>query len=35
VSTYLQIASGELDVVTDDVERLLGRAPTTLEDYRG
>jgi uncharacterized protein YbjT (DUF2867 family) len=33
VSTYLQVAAGELDMVTDDVERLLGRGPTSLEDF--
>lgn len=31
VSTYLAIASGELAEVTGDVERLLGRAPLSLE----
>jgi uncharacterized protein YbjT (DUF2867 family) len=33
VSTYLQIAAGELDLVTGDVQRLLERPPTDLEDY--
>lgn len=31
VSTYTAIASGELAGVTDDVERLTGRAPMSLE----
>jgi NAD(P)H dehydrogenase (quinone) len=30
VSTYTAIASGELEPVTGDVERLTGRPPTTL-----
>jgi NAD(P)H dehydrogenase (quinone) len=30
ISTYIGIASGELEPVTDDVERLTGRAPTSL-----
>ena len=29
--TYLAIAAGELAEVTGDVERLLGRAPLSLE----
>ena len=33
VSTYRQIAAGELDMVTHDVKRLLVRHPTSLEDY--
>src|SRR3954453_5871489 len=33
VSTYLQIATGELDTVTKDVERVLHRPPKALEDY--
>jgi len=33
VSTYLQIAAGELDTVTTDVERVLHRPPKALEDY--
>jgi uncharacterized protein YbjT (DUF2867 family) len=33
VSTYRAIASGELDVVTGDVARLLGRPAESLEDY--
>jgi NAD(P)H dehydrogenase (quinone) len=32
VSTYTAIASGELAGVTDDVERLIGRAPLSLAD---
>ena len=32
VSTYTAIASGELSGVTDDVERLIGRAPLSLAD---
>jgi len=32
VSTYTAIAAGELDVVTDAVESITGRAPRTLED---
>jgi NAD(P)H dehydrogenase (quinone) len=31
VSTYQAIAAGELDKVTDDVERLTGHPPATLE----
>jgi NAD(P)H dehydrogenase (quinone) len=33
VSTYLQIANGELDLVTTDVQRLLDRIPRSLEAY--
>jgi nucleoside-diphosphate-sugar epimerase len=33
VSTYRQIAAGELDTVTDDIERLLGRPARSIEDY--
>lgn len=32
VSTYTAIAAGELAAVTDDVERLTGRAPLSLRD---
>jgi uncharacterized protein YbjT (DUF2867 family) len=32
VSTYTAIASGELSTVTDDVQRLIGRAPLSLAD---
>jgi NAD(P)H dehydrogenase (quinone) len=32
VSTYTAIAAGELSGVTDDVERLIGRAPLSLAD---
>jgi NAD(P)H dehydrogenase (quinone) len=31
VSTYQAIGAGELDKVTDDVERLTGHPPATLE----
>jgi NAD(P)H dehydrogenase (quinone) len=33
VSTYLQIGSGELDIVASGVERVLGRPPISLEHY--
>jgi NAD(P)H dehydrogenase (quinone) len=33
VSTYLQVAAGELDMVTDNVANVLGRGPSTLEGY--
>jgi uncharacterized protein YbjT (DUF2867 family) len=33
VSTYRQIAAGELDAVTDDIERLLSRPALSIEDY--
>ena len=33
ISTYTAIAAGELDRVTDTVERLTGHAPTTLADF--
>ena len=32
ISTYTAIASGALAAVSDDVRRVLGRAPRTLED---
>lgn len=32
VSTYTAIARGELDLVTDDVEEVTGRAPLSFED---
>lgn len=35
VSTYTAIASGELSRVTDDVERVTGRAPRSLADVLG
>jgi NAD(P)H dehydrogenase (quinone) len=35
VSTYTAIASGELSRVTDDVERVTGRAPLSLADVLG
>lgn len=33
VSSYLAIANGELETVTDSVEELSGHAPRTLEDF--
>jgi NAD(P)H dehydrogenase (quinone) len=33
VTTYTAIAAGQLDVVTDDVERLTGRQPTSLAEH--
>jgi uncharacterized protein YbjT (DUF2867 family) len=33
VTTYLAIATGELDVVTDHVRRLTGHEPTSVADY--
>lgn len=33
VSTYLAIKAGELDGVTDDVERITGRRPLSLREY--
>ena len=33
VSTYRAIRAGELDGVTEDVERLTGRRPVSLADY--
>jgi NAD(P)H dehydrogenase (quinone) len=33
VSTYTAVAKGELDGVTDDVERLTGRRPLSLRAY--
>lgn len=33
ISSYLAIASGELDVVSDSVRRLAGHDPVSLEDY--
>jgi NAD(P)H dehydrogenase (quinone) len=33
VTTYAAIAAGELDVVTDTVQTLTGRAPTGLAEY--
>ncbi len=35
VSTYTAIAAGEMDDVTDDVERLAGRPPMSLEGLFG
>jgi NAD(P)H dehydrogenase (quinone) len=35
ISTYTGIASGELEPVTDDVERLTGRAPISLAQLLG
>jgi hypothetical protein len=33
VTTYVAIARGEMDVVTDHVERLAGHAPMSLAEY--
>ena len=33
VTTYLAVARGEMDVVTDDVERLTGRRPVGLREF--
>jgi uncharacterized protein YbjT (DUF2867 family) len=33
VTTYTAIAAGQLEVVTDDVERLTGRRPTSLAEH--
>jgi hypothetical protein len=33
VSSYVAIANGELDVVTDTVERIAGHPPLRLEQY--
>jgi NAD(P)H dehydrogenase (quinone) len=33
VSTYTAIAAGQLDVVTDDVERVSGRRPVSLAEH--
>ena len=33
VTTYTAIAAGQLDVVTDDVERVSGRRPTSLAEH--
>jgi NAD(P)H dehydrogenase (quinone) len=33
VTSYTAIAAGELDVISDAVERLLGRPPVTLGEY--
>jgi NAD(P)H dehydrogenase (quinone) len=33
VTTYTAIAAGQLDVVTDDVERLTGRRPASLAEH--
>ena len=33
VSTYTAIAAGEVAAVSDDVERVTGRPPTSLEDH--
>jgi uncharacterized protein YbjT (DUF2867 family) len=33
VTTYAAIAAGELDVVSDGVQRLTGREPKTLDDF--
>jgi uncharacterized protein YbjT (DUF2867 family) len=33
VTTYAAVAAGELDVVTDDVERLAGHPPYSVEQW--
>jgi hypothetical protein len=33
VTSYAAIAAGELEVVSDVVERVAGRPPTTLERF--
>ena len=33
VTSYLAIANGELDVISDDVERIAGHPPLRLEDW--
>ena len=33
ISTYAAVATGELDVVSDDVQRLTGHPPMSLADY--
>ncbi len=33
VTSYAVIAAGELDVVTDTIERLAGHPPTTLAEF--
>ena len=33
VTSYLSIAAGELDLVTDTVERLAGHPPVDLADW--
>ena len=33
MTTYTAIAAGQLDVVTDDVERLTGRRPISLAEH--
>ncbi len=33
VTTYTAIAAGQLDVVTDDVERVSGRRPMSLAEH--
>ena len=33
VTTYTAIAAGQLDVVTDHVQRLTGRRPTSLAEH--
>ena len=35
MSTYTAIAAGEMAEVTDDVERLAGRPPLSLEELFG
>jgi hypothetical protein len=33
VTSYTAIAEGELDILSDDVERLTGRPPTSFETF--
>ena len=33
ISSYLAVASGEMDIVSDAVERIAGHPPATLEEY--
>jgi len=35
VTTYLALANGEMDVVTDHLQRLTGHRPTSLPEYLG
>ena len=33
ITTYLAIAAGEMDIVTDDVKSLIGRLPVSVEEF--
>lgn len=33
ITTYTAIAAGEMDAVTEDVERLIGRSPVSVEEF--